>query len=245
MESKTVEHFDLTGKKAIVVAADQPAGAAIADAYEEAGATVARVEQLPAVELTDKITEAANSLDGLDILACASDLFLAKPIKDISMGELATTMMTNFISPFAACQAALPFIRKGTSGNSSGNGNGNGNCNGNIVLVTSVLGERGLPNTSVYSAAHGAVFNFIRAMAQELAPEGISINGIELGWMDWMDDRINMKDENAARAVRFTISKRAGTAEDIGPLAVWLSGSGVGFVTGQIFPLDGGLTQHL
>ena len=147
---------------------------------------------------------------------------------------IATTQMmrlTNFALPYFACQAALPFIRQRE--------------NGNIVLVTSVLGERGLPNTSAYSAAHGAVFNFIRAMAQELAPIGISINGIELGWMDWMDDRINMKDENAARAVRFTISKRAGTAEDIGPLAVWLSGSGVGFVTGQIFPLDGGLTQHL
>lgn len=60
-----------------------------------------------------------------------------------------------------------------------------------------------------------------------------------------MDDRINLKDENAARAIRFTMSKRAGTADDIGAMAVWLSGSGVGFVTGQIFPLDGGLTQHL
>ena len=231
MGNNKVEHFDLTGKKAIVFAANQPAGAAIAEAYEEAGATVARVDQVPADQVTDKIDAAANSLGGVDILACASDLFLAKPIKDISIGDLANTMMANFASPFTACQAALPFIRKGSSGN--------------IVLVTSVLGERGLPNTSVYSAAHGAVFNFIRAMAQELAPEGISINGIELGWMDWMDDRINMKDENAARAVRFTISKRAGTAEDVGPLAVWLSGSGVGFVTGQIFPLDGGLTQHL
>jgi NAD(P)-dependent dehydrogenase (short-subunit alcohol dehydrogenase family) len=66
-----------------------------------------------------------------------------------------------------------------------------------------------------------------------------------MGWMDWIDDRIDTTDEDAARAIRFTISKRAGTAEDIGPLAVWLSGSGSGFVTGQIFPVDGGLTQHL
>ncbi len=108
-----------------------------------------------------------------------------------------------------------------------------------------MLGERGLPNTSIYSAAHGAVFNLVRALAQELAPEGISINGIELGWMDWMDDRIDPKDEQAQRAIRFTMSKRPGKAEDVGPLAVWLAGSGVGFVTGQVFPVDGGLTQHL
>jgi NAD(P)-dependent dehydrogenase (short-subunit alcohol dehydrogenase family) len=116
---------------------------------------------------------------------------------------------------------------------------------GNIVLITQVLGERGLPNCSVYAAAHGAVFNFIRALAQEVAAERVSVNGIELGWMDWMTDRIDPSDEEAQRALRFTMSKRAGTANDVGPIAVWLSGSGVGFVTGQIFALDGGLTQHL
>jgi 3-oxoacyl-[acyl-carrier protein] reductase len=228
---KKMEHFDLTGKKAIVFAADNPAGGAIADAYEEAGARVSRLDQISADKVTDNITEAAAHLDGVDILACAPDLFIAKPIEDLSIEDLANTMMANFASPFTACQAALPHIRKAGSGN--------------IVLVTSVLGERGLPNTSIYSAAHGAVFNFVRALAQEVAAEGISVNGIELGWMDWMEDRIDIRDENAARAIRFTISKRAGSAEDIGPLAVWLSGSGAGFVTGQIFPVDGGLTQHL
>ena len=116
---------------------------------------------------------------------------------------------------------------------------------GNIVLVTSVLGERGLPNTSIYSAAHGAVQNFIRALAQEVAPHGISVNGIALGWMSWMEDRLDPSDPDAGRAVRFTIAKRAGEPEDIGPMAVWLAGTGVGYVTGQTFQLDGGLTEHL
>jgi len=63
--------------------------------------------------------------------------------------------------------------------------------------------------------------------------------------MDWMTDRVDPTDEQAQRAVRFTLAKRMGRAGDVGPLAVWLSGSGAGFVTGQVFPLDGGLTQHL
>ncbi len=113
------------------------------------------------------------------------------------------------------------------------------------VLVTHVLGERGLPNTSAYAAAHGAVHNLIRALAQEVAPHGIAVNGIALGWMEWMDDRLDLNDVEADRAVRFTIAKRVGTPEDVGPIAVWLAGTGVGFVTGQIFPVDGGLTQHL
>ncbi len=141
-------------------------------------------------------------------------------------------MMANFASSFAAAQTAVTHML------SQGNG-------GNIVLLTHVLGERGLPNTTIYSAAHGALHNFIRALAQEVAPASISVNGIALGWMDWMTDRLDETDPEAARAVRFTISKRAGTPQDIGPMAVWLAGSGVGFVTGQVFPLDGGLTQHL
>jgi len=52
-------------------------------------------------------------------------------------------------------------------------------------------------------------------------------------------------DEEANRALRFTISRRAGLTADVGPIAVWLSGSGAGYVTGQIFPVDGGLSQHL
>ena len=61
MGNNKVEHFDLTGKKAIVFAANQPAGVAIADAYEEAGATVARIDQAPADQVTDKINAAANA----------------------------------------------------------------------------------------------------------------------------------------------------------------------------------------
>ncbi len=60
-----------------------------------------------------------------------------------------------------------------------------------------------------------------------------------------MEDRLDPQNEEAGRAIRFTISKRAGKPEDIGPMAVWLSGTGAGFVTGQIFAVDGGLLQHL
>ncbi|XOV87487.1 MAG: SDR family NAD(P)-dependent oxidoreductase [Pseudomonadota bacterium] len=225
------EHFDLNARRALVYGADLPAGRAIADIYEEAGAKVVRLSQMPAAEVKAAVAEAAAALGAVDILAAAPDFFLARPVLDVTVDDLAEVMMANFAAQYFAIQGVLPVMRKAQAGH--------------IVLVTSVLGERGLPNTSAYSAAHGAVFNLIRALSQELAPEHISINGIELGWMDWMSDRIDPGDEEAARAVRFAMLKRPGRAEDVGPLALWLSGSGAGFVTGQVFPLDGGLTQHL
>jgi NAD(P)-dependent dehydrogenase (short-subunit alcohol dehydrogenase family) len=175
---------------------------------------------------------AAADMGGLHILASAADRFLAKPIASISADELAEVLRANFTHQFYACQAGIEVMRQQGQG-------------GNIILVTHVLGERGLPNTSGYAAAHGAVHNLIRALAQEMAPEGISINGIALGWMEWMHDRLDPTDQEANRALRFPIIKRAGVAADIGPIAVWLAGTAVGYVTGQVFAVDGGLTQHL
>jgi NAD(P)-dependent dehydrogenase (short-subunit alcohol dehydrogenase family) len=171
-------------------------------------------------------------MGGLEILASAPDRFLAKPITAITPDELTEVFMANYAVQFYAAQAGIEvMLQQGTGGH--------------IVLITHVLGARGLPNTSAYAAAHGAVHNLIRALAQEIAPRGISINGVALGWMDWMHDRLDRADEEAKRALRFPIIKRAGLPEDVGPITVWLSGTGVSYVTGQIFPVDGGLTQHL
>jgi NAD(P)-dependent dehydrogenase (short-subunit alcohol dehydrogenase family) len=227
-----VDHFDLTGRNAIVLSAETPAGRAIADAYAEAGARVARLNTLNAGAVGQAVRRTAAELGGLQILASAPDRFLAKPVTAIAPDELAEVVMANYTVQFYACQAAIEVMLR------QGNG-------GTIVLVTHVLGERGLPNTSAYAAAHGAVHNLIRALAQEIAPERISINGIALGWMEWMHDRLDRSDEEAHRALRFPIIKRPGTPEDMGPIAVWLAGTAVGYVTGQIFPVDGGLTQHL
>ena len=228
----TVEHFDLTGRNALVLSAETPAGHAIAEAYAEAGARVTGLNTLSASEVGQAVKRAAADMGGLQILASAPDRFLAKPVTAITPDEAAEVLMANYAIQFYACQASIELMLQHGQG-------------GNIVLVTHVLGERGLPNTSVYAAAHGAVHNLIRALAQEIAPLGISINGIALGWMEWMHDRLDRTDEEANRALRFPIIKRAGLPEDVGPIAVWLAGTAVGYVTGQIFPVDGGLTQHL
>jgi NAD(P)-dependent dehydrogenase (short-subunit alcohol dehydrogenase family) len=227
-----VEHFDLTGRNALVLSAETPAGHAIAEACAEAGARVTRLDTLSPGEVEQAVKRAAADMRGLQILASAPDRFLAKPVIAITPAELAEVMMANYTAQFYACQAGIEVMLQQGQG-------------GNIVLVTHVLGERGLPNTSVYAAAHGAVHNLIRALAQEIAPQGISINGVALGWMAWMHDRLDSTDEEANRALRFPIIKRPGVPADVGPIAVWLAGTGVGYVTGQIFPVDGGLTQHL
>ena len=260
-EGAGVEHFDLSGRRAMVVGAETPAGAAIARAFGEAGADVALCalradEGVVAVKRLQREIEAmgrassvyvmdvtlgrnvqvttrqvTKELGGLDIVAGCPDLFLGKPIGQTSDVELQQVMALNFNSQFFTVRAAAGEMLR------SGHG-------GNIVLVTHVLGERGVANTTAYGAAHAATQGLVRAAAQEFAPHGISINAIAPGWMEWMDDRIDAEDEEAGRAVRFTVMKRPGRAEELGPLAVWLAGDAVGYVTGQTFTVDGGLLLH-
>ncbi|MFA7249323.1 MAG: SDR family oxidoreductase [Dehalococcoidia bacterium] len=254
-------YFDLTGKKAMVVGADNPAGGAIARAYAEAGADVAlcaltadeavmraRAVRRDIESLGRKATEyvmdvtlgknvqvttrqIAKEMGGLDIVACAPDLFLGKPIERTTDSELARVMQVNFASQYFVVRTAAEEFRRD-------------HRPGRITLVTSVIGERSMIDTTAYAAAHGAVYSLVRAAAHELAGEGIRVNAISLGWMDYMDDRID-ESENGKRAKRFPMLRRLGHADDIGGTAVWLASDfGADYIVGEIIAVDGGLLQH-
>ncbi len=227
-----IEHYDLSGRRAVVVGANTPAGSAIAAALTEAGATVSSVDATEdAVAAGNAVERARDELGGLEIAVSATDLFFAKPIAEVTDAELARVTAANFGVPFAVARAASAALAESGSGR--------------LILVSHVLGERGVTNTSAYGAAHAATQSLVRTLSQELGPRGTVVNGISLGWMEWMQDRLDPADQEAMRATRFPIMKRTGTGEDVGPMAVWLSGTGAGYVSGQIFTIDGGLLQHL
>jgi len=230
--STNIEHFDLTGCRAIVVGADSPAGAAITEAFREADATVfAATGVVDATEAGSAVERARDELGGLEIVVCATDLFMAKPIADTTDDEVRRLATANFNIPFAVSRAAASALA--------------GSESGRLILVSHILGERGVANTSAYGAMHAGTQSLVRTLAQELGTQGTVVNGISLGWMEWMQDRLDPADDEAMRATRFPIMKRPGTAEEVGPMAVWLAGTGAGYISGQIFTIDGGLLQHL
>ncbi|MDI6857911.1 MAG: SDR family oxidoreductase [Dehalococcoidia bacterium] len=256
-----VEGFDLSGKNALVIGAGSSVGRAIALALAEAGArvTVASAgeskDDVAAAEETARqlaargqnttakrlnpialdrveaiVADAASEMGSIDILVNCCDLFMAKPVAEITAGEWDKVLRLNLDSVFFACKAVGPLMLR--------------QKRGRIINVASGLGERGLPNCSAYCAAKGGVLNLSRALAQEWAAQGITVNCIAPAWME---DTPGLGDPNpeANRLIRFIPMRRPGKPEEVGPLAVYLASDSAGYMTGRTLFVDGGLLAHL
>ncbi|MGB2695207.1 MAG: SDR family oxidoreductase [Dehalococcoidia bacterium] len=261
---RSLDAFDLTGKRAVVVGAATGVGRAIALALAEAGCDLAltsvttNADEVLALRKTVRAVrdtgrtaleqaidassgqgaqvmarQVAKELGGIDVLITAPDLFLGKPATKISDVEWAKVIGQNLSATFFACRAIGKEMLKNDAA-----------TKGRIITVASVLGERGLPNAAAYCAAQGGILNLARALSQEWAAQGITVNAIALGWMD---DSAALGDPNpeSNQTVRFIPMKRPGHPEEVAPLAVYLASDAAGYITGQVLFVDGGLTVHL
>lgn len=258
----SVDAYDLTGKRALVIGAGNPAGRAIALALGEAGADVTvssasehgddvmaakgvqreltkmgRKSSTVATDVTlgtgvqVMVRQVAKEMDGIDILVNAPDLFLGKAADATTDIEFNRVMQVNLAGTFHACRAVGKEMLKQGRG-------------GRIINVTSALGERAIANAAAYCAAHAGVHNLTRALAQEWGPHGITVNAIAQGWMEYTP-AIGNPDPAANQTVRFVPMKRAGAADELAPLAVYLASDGCGYISGQVLFVDGGLLTHL
>lgn len=270
-----LDAFDLSGKRALVVGAGAPAGAAIALALAEAGADVVvssvtndgdEVLRVKAVQkqvaalgrrsasmATDvtlgqgvqvMVRQVAKELGGIDILVNAPDLFLGKAADATTDIEFNRVMQVNLAGTFHACRAAgKEMIRQANDG--AGDAAAAAGASGaRIINVASVLGERAIAHAAAYCAAQAGILNLTRALATEWGPHGITVNAIAQGWMEHTA-AIGNPDPAANQTVRFVPMKRAGGADELGPLAVYLASDACGYISGQVLFVDGGLSTHL
>ncbi len=112
---------------------------------------------------------------------------------------------------------------------------------GKIVNVASAAALVGMSNVMAYSAAKGGVVALSRQVAVEYAPKGLRVNSIAPGVIDTpMLGGLTVEQVEGVKAA--TPSARMGEATDVASMIVYLLGSGSDFVTGQVFPVDGGWT---
>lgn len=197
-----------------VVAAGSEARIFIADVAREAD-----VERLK--------HEVAHAYGHVDILINNAGINHRKNLVDFTYEEWRRVMDTNVNSVFLMCRAFIPMMQ--------------GRGYGRIINMTSIMAHVSLPGRTVYSTTKTALLGLTRALAQEVAPDGITVVGISPGpFGTEMNIPIMNNPEMNAQFMSKIPLGRWGKVEEIGQLALFLCSDGAGFITGTDILIDGG-----
>jgi 3-oxoacyl-[acyl-carrier protein] reductase len=116
-----------------------------------------------------------------------------------------------------------------------------GTAAGHIVLVSSTAGQRGEQFHSDYAATKGALISMVKGLSTELAPHAIYVNSVAPGWVDTDMSRPALDDPHSRKRIFDAIPLgRVGTPEEIAAPIVFLCTPQAGFITGEIFNVNGG-----
>jgi 3-oxoacyl-[acyl-carrier protein] reductase len=112
---------------------------------------------------------------------------------------------------------------------------------GHIVLISSTSGQRGEAFHCDYSATKGALISMTKGLSTELAPAGIYVNCVAPGWVDTDMSKPALEDAEVGAKIRSTIPLgRAGRPEEIAAPVLFLCTELAGFITGEVFNVNGG-----
>lgn len=243
--------FDLTGKTALVTGASGGIGGAIAHALHAQGATVglsgtrqealhqlaaalsSRVHVLPC-HLADKdevetlVPRAEEAMGSLDILVnnagiTRDNIFVR--LKDEDWDQVIAIDLT---AGFRLARAAVRGMMRRRFGR--------------IIGITSVVGVTGNAGQGNYAAAKAGMIGMTKALAQEVASRGITVNCVAPGFIESaMTQALNDKQREIIR--QRVPAGRLGTSSEIGTAVVFLASAEAAYVTGQTLHVNGGMAM--
>jgi len=118
---------------------------------------------------------------------------------------------------------------------------------GRVVTVVSDAGRRGERYQAVYGSAKAGAMGFSRGLAAEVAPHGVTVNCVALGTMRTgpTEAAVARDPDLEAKLVRPYPIRRLGTPADVAPLVTLLCSDAGAWITGQVYPVDGGYAPTL
>lgn len=179
-------------------------------------------------DAAEVIDELGDALGGLDVLVNNAGRMSSTPMVEMTFEEWRDVLTVNLDGAFVCAQRAARRMIDGGGG-------------GRIVNITSVHEEIPLPGAAPYCASKAGLGLLTKVMALELAEHGILVNAVAPGEiatpMTGQDD----VDPRAGQDKPYVPLGRAGAAEEIASLVVWLASPAAGFANGSSFVVDGGL----
>lgn len=242
--------FGLTGDHALVTGGGSGLGLAIATCFVQAGAKVTIVgtnadKLVKACETLGPsaqnhvfdVTDTAGAEDfardierkfgKVSILVNNAGNTVKQPLGEMSVEAFNSVLNVHVGGAFALSRAFLPQVTE---------------AEGSILFTASMSSFLGIPNVIGYSAAKSAYVGMVRALATELAPVGVRVNGVAPGWIDTaLLRQATAADPERARKINSRIPMgRFGEGADIGWAMTYLASRAAAYVTGHIIVVDGG-----
>jgi len=190
---------------------------------------LADVSEESAVErLRDQVNE---SLGSADILINNAGIILRKRMLDLSTEEWNRVIQTNLTGPFLCARAFAPgMIAKKF---------------GRIVNITSIFSHVGYLDRTAYCASKAGLLGLTKALALELAPHNVTVNGVSPGPIATEMNTGQMLDSvKNAQFLSHVPLGRWGRPEEVGATTVFLCSDEAGFITGADILVDGGWTAQ-
>lgn len=172
--------------------------------------------------------------EGLDLLVSNAGIANPEtgPIEALSLSDWQRMLDSHLTGAFLMVRAAVPLLRQ---------------ARGSIILMSSTRALQSEPETEAYAASKGALLALSHALAVSLGPD-IRVNAVLPGWIETADyqkraSRSTPQHSEAEKAQHPV--GRIGTPGDIAGLVAYLASDEAGFITGQRFVVDGGMSARM
>jgi 2-deoxy-D-gluconate 3-dehydrogenase len=246
--------FDLSGRLAVVTGAKRGIGFAIAEALAAAGADILGVSATldpDGSAIGDRVRSLGRSFEGhrvdfadrAQVSAFAAELAARDRHTDILVNNAGTIRRApaaehplEWFDEVLEVDLTSGFVLSQALGGRMLEAGG-----GRIVFTASLLSFQGGINVPGYAAAKSGVAGLVRALSNEWAGRGVTVNGIAPGYIATDNTQALQDDPDRSRSILERIpAGRWGTPEDIGGAAVFLASDAARYVSGAILPVDGG-----